>query len=188
MWTIPFFTAEVSGVAKIFKWYANRAAELNAIATALGTDPTTHDRTMQYAPAGLRPGAVTNTKFTNAVLTIVNRGKAGNLTPASMGSAITSGIAGFLPPTNTATPVASATNLSVASAGVASVTTGTWNGAPTEYQYQWLRSGAPIFGATTNSHALVAADVGFNLACQVIAFNAGGSTPKTSNTIGPVTA
>jgi hypothetical protein len=189
MLTIAGFTSEVAAVAKIHKWYANRATELNAIATALGTDTTKHDKTIEAAPAGLKFGLTppANSRFTNAVLRLVNIGKGGNLTPAAMGTAITNGIAGFLPPANTAAPVASATNLSVATAGVASTTNGTWNGSPTEYQYQWLRSGSPIVGATNASYTLASADIGFNLACRVTAINAGGSTNQVSNSIGPVT-
>jgi hypothetical protein len=190
MWTIPFFTAEVAGVAHIHKWYANRATELNTIATALSTDTTTHDKTMQAPPAALNPGLVppVHSRFTNAVNLIVNKGKSGNLTAAAMGSAITAGIAQFLPPANTAAPVASSTSLSVAAAGVASVTNGTWTNAPTEYQYQWLRAGAPIFSATTASHTLVVADETFMISCRVTAINAGGSTSIVSNAIGPITA
>jgi hypothetical protein len=91
-------------------------------------------------------------------------------------------------PVNTAAPVASATSLSVAAAGVASVTTGTWTNSPTSYTYQWLRAGVAIAGATTNSHALVAADVGASLTCQVTAVNAAGQTSVASNAIGPITA
>jgi hypothetical protein len=190
MMTIPFFTSKVSGVAHVHKWYTNRLTELNAIATALGTDTTTHSTEMQAAPAALRPGAVppTHSRFTNEVLLVVNNGKAGNLTAAAMGSAITAGIAQFLPPANTAAPVASSTSLSVAAAGVASVTNGTWTNAPTEYQYQWLRAGAPIFSATTASHTLVVADETFMISCRVTAINAGGSTSIVSNAIGPITA
>jgi hypothetical protein len=91
-------------------------------------------------------------------------------------------------PVNTAAPVVSATSLSVAGAGVASCTTGTWTNTPTSYTYQWLRAGVAIAGATTNSHTLVAADVGATLTCQVTAINAAGQTSVASNAIGPITA
>jgi hypothetical protein len=190
MMSIANFTSDVAQVSKIHKWYANRSAELTAIATALGSDTTTHSREMQAPPAALNPGVVPpgHSRFTNAVNLLVNKGKSGNLTAAAMGTAITNGLAGFLPPANTAAPVASAPGLSVAGNNTATVTNGTWNGSPTEYTYQWLRAGSPIFGSTAQTHLLVAADVGFNLSCAVTASNKGGSTPKTSNAIGPVTA
>lgn len=89
-------------------------------------------------------------------------------------------------PGNTILPTASATNLSVAGGGVASVNTGTWVGAPTGYTYQWLRDGVVIAGATTNSHPLVAADIGHKLSCQVVGTNAVGHSTVVSNSIGPV--
>jgi hypothetical protein len=65
---------------------------------------------------------------------------------------------------------------------------GTWSNSPTTYAYQWLRSGAPIFNATGQSHALIAADIGFLISCRVTATNADGSGNATSNAVGPVTA
>jgi hypothetical protein len=188
MMSIANFTSDLRILAGIHKWNPNRATELSAIATALGTDTTLHSTEMQTAPTGLKPGLAANTKFTNDVLLIVNNGKAGNLTNAAMGSAITSGLAQILPPANTAAPVVSSPGLSVAGNNTATTTNGTWSYSPTEYEYQWLRGGSPIFGATAQTHLLVAADVGFNLSCMVIAINASGSTSKASNTIGPVTA
>jgi hypothetical protein len=190
MWTIAGFTSEIALISKIHKWYANRSAELTAIATALGTDTTTHSREMQAPPAALNPGAVppAHSRFTNAVNLIVNRGKSGNLTAAAMGTAITNGIAGFLPPVNTAPPVVSAPALSVAGNNVATTTNGSWNGSPTEFTYQWLRTGSPIFGSTAQTHPFVSADVGFMISCRETATNKGGSTSITSNAIGPVTA
>jgi hypothetical protein len=145
---------------------------------------------MQSPPIALNPGVVppVHSRFTNAVNLVVNKGKAGNLTAAAMGTAITNGIAGFLPPANTAAPVVSSPGLSVAGPNTATTTNGTWSNTPTNYFYQWLRGGAPIFGATATTHILVSADVGFMLSCQVTAENKNGSAVKTSNTIGPVTA
>lgn len=91
-------------------------------------------------------------------------------------------------PGNTIPPTAGATNLSVAGGGVCSCNTGTWVGSPTGYTYQWLRDGVAIAGATTNSHPLVAADIGHMLSCQVVGTNAVGHSTVVSNTIGPVVA
>ena len=177
---IQDFAGQVLLNTKIHYANPNRAAELTAIATALGTDPSTHDTTIQGAPAGLQPGNPANSHFTNDVLLVVNAGKGGNLTNAAMAAAITAGLANEIPPVNTAAPVASGTgtvgqNLTV--------TNGTWTYAPTSYTYQWLRSGANILGATNAVYALVGADSGTNVSCAVTAINQAGSATATSNAI-----
>jgi hypothetical protein len=174
------FSGEVAINAKIHYANPNRAAELNAIATALGSDATTHDTTIQTAPAGLQPGNPANSKFTNDILLVVNAGKGGNLTPAQMGTAITNGLAQFLPPVNTAAPVASGTGTV---GQTLSVTNGTWQYAPTGYRYQWLRGGANILNATAATYVLVALDSGTSVSCQVTATNPAGSTVANSNAI-----
>jgi hypothetical protein len=66
-------------------------------------------------------------------------------------------------------------------------TTGTWEGSPTSYAYQWQdcntsgTSCANISGATTSSHKLTASDTGHTIRVVVTATNTGGSTPATSN-------
>jgi hypothetical protein len=178
---IASFVSDLTILAGIHKWNTNRATELTAIATALGTDPSVHSAEMQTAPAGLIPGNAANTKFTNDVLLVVNAGKAGNLTPAAMGAAINGGLAQIFPPANTATPVASGTGTV---GQVLTTTNGTWNYAPTSYQYQWMRNGANIAGATAATYTLVAADSGNGVLCAVTAVNAVGETTVTSNLIG----
>jgi hypothetical protein len=91
-------------------------------------------------------------------------------------------------PLNTVPPLATATNLSVAGGGVASVTTGTWSNSPSGYTYQWYRGLTSIAGATTNSHTLVAADQGYSLYCIVTATNSRGAQSAVSNMVGPVGA
>jgi hypothetical protein len=176
---IADFTGQVTLASRVHKWNPNRAAELNAIATALGTDTTTHDTTMKTAPAGLRPGLSTNTRFTNDILLVVNAGRAGNLTAAAMGAAITAGLANELPPVNTAAPVASGTG----TVGQNLTTTnGTWTYGQT-YTYQWLRGGVPISGGVNQTYALVGADSGTSVSCQVTAHNPAGTASATSNAI-----
>jgi len=68
---------------------ATVTAALNAAVTALGGDTTTYDATLQRAPAGLIPGQRTNSKFTNELALLINRGKAGNLHVATMASLLT---------------------------------------------------------------------------------------------------
>jgi hypothetical protein len=174
------FVSQVQWIARVHYANPNRAAELNAIAAALATDPTTHDATIQTAPAGLQPGNAANTRFTNGVLDIVNRGKAGNLRPLDMGNAITGELSLIFPPANTTAPAATGTGTV---GQTLSCTQGNWTYAPTSYAYQWLRSGANIVGATSATYVLGALDSGTNVSCRVTATNAGGSTAATSNAI-----
>lgn len=173
------FAGQVRLNAMIHYANPNRAAELNAIATALGSDPTTHDTTIQTAPAGLQPGNAANTKFTNDILLVVNSGKGGNLTNAQMAAAITAGLANEIPPVNTAAPVVSGTG---AVGNTLSCTQGIWTYGQT-YAYQWLRNGANIAGATAASYVLQALDSTNNVSCRVTATNPAGSAQATSNAI-----
>jgi hypothetical protein len=91
-------------------------------------------------------------------------------------------------PANEFAPYASATSLSVAGGGVASVTNGIWYNNPTSYTYQWYRAGAAIAGATAATHTLVAGDVGFYVNCVVTAVNSFGSMGSQSNNVGPIVA
>lgn len=178
---IADFAQAVKLNAMIHHAYPNVATELAAIATALGSDNTTHDTTLQTAPAGLQPGNPANSRFTNDILLVVNSGKGGNLTNAAMAAAITAGIAVDVPPVNTTAPVVSGTG--TVGSNLAT-TSGVWTNSPTEYTYQWLRGGAQIAGATGQVYALVGADSGNSVSCQVTASNAAGSsTGVTSNAI-----
>lgn len=49
-------------------------------------------------------------------------------------------------------------------------------------EYQWLRNGGPIGGATSSSYTVAAADEGTVVQCQVTASNSDGATLKTSLT------
>jgi hypothetical protein len=177
---IADFAGQVALNAKIHAAYPNRAAELNAIATALGSDTTTHDTTITTAPAGLAPGAPGNSRFTNDVLLVVNAGKAGNLSNAAMAAAITAGLATEIPPVNTVAPVASGTGTV---GQTLSCTQGTWLYSPASWAYQWTRDGANISGAIAGGYTLVAADSTHSIACRVTATNLAGSTSATSNAI-----
>jgi hypothetical protein len=180
MYQLQDFTDQVALVGRKFKWYpGDRAAELNAIAGALATDPTTNDTTVQTAPAGLRPGNGANKDFTNAVLLVVNRGKGGNLKPLDMGNAITGELSKIFVPVNTSPPVISGT----ATVGsTLSSTNGNWTYVPTSYTRQWRRGGVNIAGATAATYVLVAADSGTTITMQLVAHNAAGaSAPIVSN-------
>lgn len=173
------FASEVRLEAGIHRAYPNVAAELAAIAAALGSDTTTHDTTLQTPPAALQPGLPSHSKFTNDVLASVNRGKGGNLTNAQMAAAITAGLSNEIAPVNTVAPVASGTG--TVGQNLTS-TQGTWTYG-VSYAYQWMRGGSTIAGAVNSVYALVGADSGNSVSCRVTATNPAGSTSINSNAI-----
>jgi hypothetical protein len=176
--SIQAFVADIALNSMIHRGNTNRLTELNAIASALATDPTTHDKTIETAPAGLQSGLATNSRFQNDILAVVNIGKAGGLTPVAMGNAITAGLSSFLPPVNTAAPAVTGT----ATVGsTLTCTQGTWSYVPTNYAYQWKRGVTAITGATNSTYVIVAADQTNALSCVVTATNAAGSTSISSN-------
>jgi hypothetical protein len=177
---IADFTSQVDLLVRRYPAYANRAAELNAIASLTATDPTRHDKTIETAPVGLQPGNAANSPFTNAVLEAINRGKAGNLTPLAMGNAITGELSKIFPPAMTSAPVVSGTG----TVGQTLTTTvGNWTYVPTSYAYQWLRGGNTPIGSGAATYVLQAGDSGANVSCRVTATNAAGSTAAVSNAI-----
>ena len=92
--SIANFQSEIQSLANISKvGYANTKSELTLLATALGTDPTTYDTTIQTAPGILCPSLATNTYFIDRVDLIINKGKAGGLLPAAMSTAISNVVA-----------------------------------------------------------------------------------------------
>jgi hypothetical protein len=174
------FQSQIKLTASIHPAYTSRAAELNAIASALNPDTTKGDTTLKAAPTGLKPGHRLNTRFTNDILLVVNAGRAGNLTPLQMSNAITAELSKVLPPVMTSPPVVSGT----ATVGsTLSCTMGNWTYVPTSYEYQWRRGALPIAGATAATHVLVAADSGTSVSCQVTAINAAGATTVASNAV-----
>jgi hypothetical protein len=98
-------------------------------------------------------------------------------------SAQTDVVSGANVPKNTAAPAISGT-LQVGSK--LSATAGTWTGSPTSFAYAWSRCDAKgencakIGGATSNTYALVQADVGSTLRVTVTAANSDGSTQASS--------
>ena len=91
-------------------------------------------------------------------------------------------------PVNTVAPALSTTSPTQGNA--VTVTTGTWNGSPTGFTYQWFYAdtSAAISGATASSYTPVASDVSHTLRVTVTATNANGSSAGSSNTSGAVTA
>jgi hypothetical protein len=60
---------------------------------------------------------------------------------------------------------------------------GTWSGGNLSFSYQWLRSGAPISGATGTSYTLVSADEESSISLRVTATNTAGADSADSNSI-----
>lgn len=182
MYQIADFQNQLLLIGRKNRLYPGLAAELNAIAAALNTDPTTHDLTIALPPAAVKPDKKAHTPFTNEVLLLVNRGKGGNLSPLAMSNAITAELSQIFPPVNTTAPAVTGTG---AVGNTLSCTMGNWTYAPTSYAYQWLRNGATRPGGiTTPTLVLLAADSGTSISCRVTATNpAGAGTPAVSNAI-----
>lgn len=66
--------------------------------------------------------------------------------------------------------------------------TGTWDGSPTGYTYQWNAGGVAIGGATSNAYMPTGSDVGKTLTVTVTATNSYGSDDATSSATAAVTA
>lgn len=59
---------------------------------------------------------------------------------------------------------------------------GTWTAPPTSYDYQWLRDGTPIAGATARDYLVQTADVGHTLTPFVTGHRSGDSAYFTGTT------
>ena len=174
------FAAEIRLLALQWAQYGSLSSEMTAIATALGSDATTHDATIETPPAALKVGA-DKSRFTNDCLLVVNKGKGGNLSNAAMAAAINAVVSGSAgsPPTNTVAPsVTGATSIG----STLTVASGTWTGSPT-FTYQWLRNGSTPIGAGASTYVTVTADGSQSVSCKVTGTNASGSADATSNAI-----
>lgn len=179
----PDFQQQIAICALIHRWNPNLNTELAAIATALASDTTTHDQSLQTPPAALKLGTppTPQTRLTNDLILAVNKGKAGNLPNATMVAAI-DGVAGVLaPPGVVDVPYVYAVG------AVANVTNGNWIGTPGSYAYAWKRDGTVAIGANANAYTMVGADTGHQIGCIVTATNATGSTaaPLSNTVTGP---
>ena len=116
--------------------------------------------------------------------------KAGSALATSAPTAPVAAAHGALPPAIVTAPQVTGT----AQAGQTLTTsTGTWNGSPTTYAYQWQRCDAtgvctPIDGATAASYLLTPGDIGATLEVVVTATNAVGSQAATSTPTAAVAA
>jgi hypothetical protein len=171
---IADFVSQLDLEVGIHKAYSNKGAELTSLASALSSDTTTHDKTIENPPPALQIG-LDKSRFTNDVLHLVNRGKGGNLSATQMSNAITNELSKVFPPVQTSAPAISGAG-TVGS--TLTCTTGNWTYAPTSYTYQWKR-GVTNVGTNQNTYLTVAGDSGATITCQVTATNAAGSTPAT---------
>src|SRR5438270_362715 len=105
------------------------------------------------------------------------------MTLAAGGASGNSSPQGQQPPSNLTLPSISGT---AQVPNTLTTSTGTWQGKNLSYAYQWLRcsstgaSCTAISGATSSTHLLSTADVGFTLRVTAIASNRNGSTAATS--------
>lgn len=164
-------------LAKIHYANTNMATELQAVATALASDNTTHDRTIQTPPAGLFSDAPAagQSRLTRDLCNLVNIAKAGNLPTASIIAAI-DGVAGVLfPPGVIDVPAVYGPTGSLNAGTVGQLLTctqGNWAGSPSSYAYQWKRDGSTNIGTNANTYTLVSGDSGHQVGCVVTATNA----------------
>lgn len=79
-------------------------------------------------------------------------------------------------PTNTVPPAITGT---ARQGQMLTVSNGTWTGSPT-FARQWKADNTNIAGATANTYALTAAEVGKVITCTVTGTNAGGNASATS--------
>jgi hypothetical protein len=179
---LKVFKGEVAFAIGAGKNYGRAAmtTEIGTIVTALATDTTKHDRTMESAPQPLRIGK-DKSGFTNKVLLAVNKGKGANLTPSDMHDALSVALAPVVKPVNVNVPYVSGTGVV---GQTLSSTVGIWSFQPTSYTFAWQRAGVAIAGATLSSYTLASADSGKAIGCIVTAVNTAGSTAAPiSNTI-----
>ena len=180
----PDFAGDVAICCKIHYANVNQATEMAAIATALASDNTTHDATIEARSAALTIGPA-NTRFQNDIILLVNQAKGGNLNNSQIISGLDDALGVAHKPGVIDIPYASANAKPAVVGTVVTVTTGNWTGVPTSYTYAWKRDGSTSLG-TAASYTLIAADIGgHQITCVVTAVNATGSTAAPpSNAIG----
>lgn len=114
---------------------------------------------------------------------VTARNSAGSTSVSSVPTTVVTSPA---PPTNTSLPTISGTPQL---GQTLSANSGRWVGSPTSYTYQWqdcATTCSNIPGATDQTYTLQASDFNQTIDVIVTATNAGGSSPATSATVGPV--
>jgi hypothetical protein len=61
--------------------------------------------------------------------------------------------------------------------------TGTWDGAPIVYTYQWRKNGINITRANSDTYEIKISDSGTDITCVITAYNCLNNTSATSNVI-----
>jgi len=117
------------------------------------------------------------------VVLVTATAKSGTATATSPPTGVVAAANGATPPALVTAPALAGTP----QVGQAlSASTGTWNGAPTSYAYQWQRCDAtgaaclPIDGATASTYVLTPGDVGATIDVLVTATNTVGSQSASS--------
>lgn len=122
-----------------FKWMRNGSPIPNAIWATYMVQATDAGAQLTVEVTAIRSGYI-NGSATSAPVSVAGTGSGGGQGTLTASTA----------------PAIVATAPKVGS--FLSVTTGSWNVAPTSFKYQWFRSGVPIPGATTTMYKAVEAD------------------------------
>ena len=172
----PDLFGEFQILQGIHRWNTNFNTEMTALVSALGSDSTTHDSTIETRSAALTFG-LNQTRAQNDALLLINAAKGGGLSNLAIISAIDDALGIAHVPAVIDVPFASANAKPPVVGTVCSVTNGNWTGTPSSYAYQWKRDGTTNLGTAAN-YTLVSADIGgHQIACLVTATNVTGSTP-----------
>ena len=132
------------------------------------------------------PQASDVTHYLVAVVTASNAGGQKGATSAAVGPVLPAA------PADSIAPGISGFSGSPQQGETLTASTGTWSNSPTKFTYAWQdcdSSGnncAAISLATSNTYKLASTDVGKLVSVTVTASNAGGATPVTSASVGPV--
>ena len=158
------FAGEIALLLKQYAKYAAANAELGTITTALASDTSTpRQDDSRTPPAALQIHSLTYPHFfTNDINLVINKGKGGNLSNATMVMTIDSrywrrrqawrGLIISYASANANPPIVGT---------VCSVTNGNWVGVPTSYTYPMdPQRGTNIGSATSATYTLVSADTG----------------------------
>jgi hypothetical protein len=117
-------------------------------------------------------------------VTATNSGGRASATSAGIAippAPVTTGPPPVVPPASAGAPAISGTTKLGSSL---SCSTGAWSGTmPQTYAYQWERNGVAIAGATGATFAISTSDLGYNLACAVVASNSAGSATAQSGAL-----
>jgi hypothetical protein len=62
---------------------------------------------------------------------------------------------------------------------------GAWSGSPSSFEFQWLRDGSVIPGATASNYVVTSDDVGTSITCRVTATSNAGSADAESSALVP---